>query len=100
MYSYLKQSAFKKALVLSTGAVIFATTQASTVVPPPLPTGSHMVRQNAGVNPEEAGRAKRAHHHKGHHRKDVTRDDTIDDVSDENGTKQDNRKNITSPKSR
>jgi hypothetical protein len=100
MYSYLKQRAFKQALILSTGAVIFATTQASTVVPPPLPTGSHMVRQHAGVNPEEAGRAKRAHHHKGHHRKDVTRDDTIDDVPDENDTKQGRSKNIASPKSK
>lgn len=100
MYSYLKQSAFKKVLVVSTGAVIFATTQASTVVPPPLPTGSHMVRQHAGVNPEEAGRAKRAHHHKGHHRKDVTRDDTIDDVPDENSPRQGNGKNATSPKSK
>jgi hypothetical protein len=100
MYSNLKQTALKKALFIFAGAVIFSTTQASTVVPPPLPTGSHMVRQHAGVNNEEARRAKRAHHHKGHFKKDVTRDDTIDDVSEENSTKQGNGKNIAKPKSK
>lgn len=100
MYSNLKQNALKKTLFLFAGAVMFSTTQASTVIPPPLPTGSHMVRQHAGVNHEEARRAKRAHHHKGHFKKDVTRDDTIDEESEENSTKQGNGKNIAKPKSK
>jgi hypothetical protein len=83
MYSYLKQSALKNALVFSAGAAIFVVAQANTVVPPPLPTGSHMVRQHAGMSPDEVDRNKRAHHHNGHHKKDVTRDDTIDDAQDE-----------------
>jgi hypothetical protein len=51
--------------------------------PPPLPTGSQMVRQHAGMSPDEVERNKRAHHHNGHHKKDVTRDDTIDGVPDD-----------------
>ena len=86
MYSYFKRSALKNALIISAGAAVFMVAQANTVVPPPLPTGSHMVRQNAGVSPDEVQRNKRAHHHKGHHRKDVTRDDTIDDAPDDKET--------------
>jgi hypothetical protein len=100
MYSNLKQNALKKTLFIFGGAVMFSITQASTVIPPPLPTGSNMVRQHAGVNHEETGRTKRAHHHKGHFKKDYTRDDTIDDVPEENSTKQGNGKNIAKPKSK
>jgi hypothetical protein len=82
MCSYLKQSAFKNALVFSASTAIFLVAQANTVVPPALPTGSHMVRQHAGVSPDEVERNKRAHHHKGHNKKDVSRDDTIDDAPD------------------
>lgn len=100
MYSYSKQRVFKKTLVFSAGIVIFVTAQASTVIPPPLPTGTHMVRQHAGVNPEEVRRAKRAHHHKGHHRKDITRDDTIDDVPDDNDIRRNIGKHISLPKTK
>lgn len=100
MYSYLKQGALKNALVFSAGAAIFVVAQANTVVPPPLPTGSHMVRQHAGVNPDEVKRNKRAHHHKGHNKKDVTRDDTIDDVPHDKDTEHGSGKKIAPPKSK
>jgi hypothetical protein len=106
MYSYSKQSALKNALVFSAGAAIFLAANANTVVPPPLPTGSHMVRQHAGASPDEVQRNKRAHHHKGHHKKDVTRDDTIDDVPEDkdtghgNGNGNGNGKKIAPPKSK
>lgn len=95
MSNYLKQGALKNTLVFSAGATIFMVAQANMVVPPPLPTGSHMVRPHAGVNPEEVERNKRAHHHKGHHKKDFTRDDTIDTPqldSDEQEKKRDGGK--------
>jgi hypothetical protein len=44
---------------------------------PPLPAGSDKVRVAPGLNPDEAKRSVRAHHHKGHVKKDVTRDDTL-----------------------
>lgn len=100
MYSYLKQGALKNALVFSAGAAIFVVAQANTVVPPPLPTGSHMVRQHAGASPDEVARNKRAHHHNGHHKKDVTRDDTLDDAPDDKNTGQGNGKQIAPPKSK
>jgi hypothetical protein len=100
MYSYLKQGALKNALVFTAGATIFAIAQANPVVPPPLPTASHMVRQHAGENPDEIQRSKRAHHHKGHHKKDVTRDDTLDDVPDDKDTRHGNGKEIAPPKSK
>jgi hypothetical protein len=100
MHSYSKQGALKKALVFSTCTAILVFAQASTVVPPPLPTGSHMVRQHAGMNPEEVGRNKRAHHHNKHHKKDVTRDDTMDDVPDDKDAGHGFGKQIAPPKSK
>jgi hypothetical protein len=100
MYSYSKQRVLKKALIFTATSAIFAFAQASTVAPPPLPTGSHMVLQNAGMNPDEIKRNKRAHHHNKHHKKDVTRDDTIDDVLDDNDKKSGIGKYITPPKSK
>lgn len=47
------------------------------VKPPKLPPGSAQVRVEAGLNPQEAARQVRAHHHKLHNRKDMTRDDTV-----------------------
>jgi hypothetical protein len=52
--------------------------QAADVKPPPPTPGSNMVRIQGGMNPEEAKREARAHHHKGHVRKDFTRDDSRD----------------------
>jgi hypothetical protein len=100
MYSCLNKSALKNALIFSAGAAIFAIAQANTVIPPPLPTGSHMVRQHAGASPDEIERSKRAHHHKGHHKKDVTRDDTIDDGPDDKDARHGNGKPNSSPKSK
>jgi hypothetical protein len=70
------------ALFVST-AGIFMLANANNVTPPPLPLGSHMVKQHIGTNPEETARNKRAHHHNKHHKKDVTRDDTMDEVEKE-----------------
>lgn len=100
MFSYSKQLAVKKVLIFSAASTIFAFAQASTVTPPPLPTGSHMVLQNAGVNPDEIKRNKRAHHHNKHHKKDVTRDDTIDDAPDDNNTRHGFGKHIAPSRSK
>jgi hypothetical protein len=70
------------ALFVST-AGIFMLANANNVTPPPLPLGSHMVKQHIGINPEETTRNKRAHHHNKHHKKDVTRDDTLDEIEKE-----------------
>lgn len=51
--------------------------QAGKVTPPPLPTGSDLVRVTPGMNKEEQNREDRAHHHKGHFRKDITKDDSV-----------------------
>ena len=59
------------------GITTIATLSEAQVKPPPLPPGSAQVRVEAGLNPHEAARQLRAHHHKFHHRKDITRDDTV-----------------------
>ena len=51
---------------------------------PPLPPGSHMVRIQVGMNDDEIGREKRAHHHKGHHRKNLDHDDSVKGGKDDN----------------
>lgn len=68
-----------KPLVLSVGVLALAAgaAQAQRVKAPPLPAGSQQVRVAPGLNPDEARRSVRAHHHKGHVRKDVTKDDTL-----------------------
>jgi hypothetical protein len=50
---------------------------AQTVVAPPLPPGSNLVRPDPGMNEPERKRAIRAHHNKFHHGRDYTRDDSI-----------------------
>ena len=77
MKKSMKLSKIKKTVLISMVGACFGITQASTVVPPPLPTGSYMVRQNAGMNQDEVKRSQRAHHHNRHHKKDVTKDDTM-----------------------
>lgn len=100
MYSYIKQGALKNALIFSTLATMFTATVASSVVPPPLPIGSHMVKQHAGMNPHEVERNKRAHHHNKHHKKDITRDDTIDAAPEDSDPKQGSGNHMSRPKSK
>ena len=59
------------------GITATATLSQAQVKPPPLPPGSAQLRIEAGLDPNEAARQLRAHHHKFHHRKDITRDDTV-----------------------
>ena len=59
------------------GITATATLSQAQVKPPPLPPGSAQLRVEAGLDPNEAARQLRAHHHKFHHRKDITRDDTV-----------------------
>ena len=77
MNKHTKLRALQKTLVATVIGSFIAIAQASTVIPPPLPTGSTMVKQQVGLHPEEVKRSQRAHHHYKHHKKDVTRDDTI-----------------------
>jgi hypothetical protein len=56
------------ALAASSGAVL------AQVQPPPRPPGTSMIRVAPGMNPQEADRHVRAHHHKMHVAKDVTRE--------------------------
>ncbi len=72
-----KLSMIKKTFLISIIGACFGIAKASVVVPPPLPTGSNMVRLNAGMNQDEVKRSQRAHHHNRHHKKDVTKDDTM-----------------------
>ena len=65
------------AVLVAALAAFASVAQAQAVKPPPLPPGSHMVRVEAGLNPEERKRHVRAHHHKAHHKKDFTRDDSM-----------------------
>lgn len=64
-----------------------ALAQAGTVVPPPLPPGSAMVKIEPGMNKEERKREDRAHHHKGHFKKDITRDDSVSQGNDKGSKK-------------
>ena len=97
MNKHTKSGGLQKTLVFSALSSFFLLAQAADVTPPPLPLGSTMVRQHAGVNPDEVERNKRAHHHKGHYKKDVTRDDTLDAAPEDKDTG--NGKNIAPPKS-
>lgn len=81
MKKYIKLGALEKSLVFSVISAFFIMAQASSVTPPPLPTGSTMVRHNVGMNQDEVKRSQRAHHHNKHHKKNYMRDDTLDDVS-------------------
>ncbi|MDB5915659.1 MAG: hypothetical protein JWP22_4334 [Ramlibacter sp.] len=58
-------------------ACMVGVAQAQTVVAPPLPIGSNLVRVEPGMSEPERKRATRAHHHKFQHNKDFTRDDSI-----------------------
>ncbi|MDO8774581.1 MAG: hypothetical protein Q7K57_38890 [Burkholderiaceae bacterium] len=89
MNKYTKQGTLQKTLVFSAISGFFLLAQASPVTPPPLPVGSNMVQQQAGMNQEEIKRSQRAHHHNKHHKKDVTRDDTLDQTQqDQSGQDQ------------
>ena len=103
MKKHIKLGALEKGLVFSVISAFFVMAQASSVTPPPLPTGSTMVRQNVGMNQEEVKRNQRAHHHNKHHKKNYMRDDTLDDASrGQNDDDQDNRsgRNPKSPKAK
>ena len=62
--------------IVMLGAATLA--QAGTVIPPPLPPGSAMIKVEPGMDKEERKRQDRAHKHKGHFKKDITRDDSED----------------------
>lgn len=92
MKKSIKPGALEKSLVLSAISAFFVMAQASSVTPPPLPTGSTIVRQHVGMNQDEVKRSQRAHHHNKHHKKNYMRDDTLDDASrGQNDDEQDNR---------
>ena len=78
MNKHTKPGMLQKTLVFSAISSFFLLAQAATVTPPPLPLGSSMVQQHAGMNPDEVKRSQRAHHHNGHHKKNYNHDDTID----------------------
>jgi hypothetical protein len=69
----MKKIAFTWLVALCATAAV----QAQQVKAPALPPGSKMVRLAPGLNPDEARRSVRAHHHKGHVKKDFTRDDSV-----------------------
>lgn len=92
MNKLTKSGGLQKTLVFSAISSFFLLTQAADVTPPPLPLGSTMVRQHAGMSPDEVERTKRAHHHNKHHKKDVTRDDTMDAVPDDKNTENNSSK--------
>ena len=78
--------AFHTALaVVMLGAATLA--QAGTVIPPPLPPGSAMVKVEPGMNKEERERQNRAHHHKGHYKKNITLDDSVGKGNDKGSKK-------------
>ncbi len=81
MKKFITLGALEKSLIFPAISAFFAMAQASSVVPPPLPTGSNMVKQHGGMNQDEVKRSQRAHHHNKHHKKNYMRDDTLDDVS-------------------
>lgn len=81
MKKFIKLGALEKSLIFSAISAFIVMAQASSVTPPPLPTGSTMVRQQVGMNKDEVKRNQRAHHHNKHYKKDYMRDDTLDDAS-------------------
>ena len=66
-------------VVLVLGGLAVAV-QANPVQAPPLPPGSGQVRVDAGINPDEVMRHKRAHKHSRLAKKDPTRDDSLADL--------------------
>lgn len=98
-----KLDSLEKSLVFSVISTFFVMAQASSVIPPPLPIGSTMVRQHVGMNQDEIKRSQRAHHHNKHHKKNYMRDDTLDDASSgQNDDDQNNRsgRNLGAPKTK
>lgn len=81
MKKLITLGALVKSLNASAIGAFLVMAQAAPVTPPPLPIGSTMVKQHAGMNQEEVQRSQRAHHHNKHHKKNYTRDDTLDSVS-------------------
>ena len=80
MNKLIKSGAIQNALLFTAISAFCFSAQASTVVPPPLPTGSNMVRQHVGMNQDEVKRSQRAHHHNKHHKTNYMRADTLDEV--------------------
>ena len=80
MNKLIKSGAIQNALLFTAISEYCFSAQASTVVPPPLPTGSNMVRQHVGMNQDEVKRSQRAHHHNKQHKKNYMSYDTLDDV--------------------
>ena len=66
-------------VVLVLGGLAVAV-QANPVQAPPQPPGSDQVRVDAGINPDEVARHKRAHKHSRLEKKDPTRDDSLADL--------------------
>lgn len=73
-------------ITAAAGITLSSATSQAQVQPPPLPPGSVQVRVEAGLNPQEAARQSRAHHHKFHNQKDMTRDDTVHGDPSQGGT--------------
>jgi hypothetical protein len=69
----------RASVVLVLGGLAVAV-QANPVQAPPLPPGSGEVRVDAGINPDEVARHKRAHKHSHLEKKDATRDDSLADL--------------------
>ncbi|MDB5868349.1 MAG: hypothetical protein JWP96_681 [Polaromonas sp.] len=93
----LRVVASRLPVILAMGGFAVAM-QASAVQAPPRPPGSDQVVVEAGVNPEEVTRQKRAHNHSKLAKKDHTRDDTRDVLLDPKGPKKPKDKDKT-PKS-
>ena len=73
-------------IAAAAGITLSSAISQAEVQPPPLPPGSAQVRIEGGLNPKEAARQLRAHHHKFHHKKDMTRDDTVHGDPSHGGT--------------
>ncbi len=87
MTKYTKPGVWQTPLIACALSSCSIVALAQSVVPPPLPLGSHMVQKHVGMHPEEVKRSQRAHHHSKHHKKDVTRDDTLDEDTPKPDTK-------------
>jgi hypothetical protein len=99
-YKYVMTRSLKQALVVTFSLGGIAIAQSNFIVPPPMPIGSHMVQQNAGMSPVEVSRNKRAHHHNKHHKKNIVRDDTLDDAPEDKEQENKAGKQPNRPKSK